>query len=55
VVDALVLLSKLRSKARCGYIGTVGLERVVERIKVFVWLLSNALEAIVIIKLILVI
>ena len=31
----------------------VGLERAVERTKVFVWLLSNALEAIVVVELIL--
>ena len=46
MVDASVLLSKLWSEARWRFVGAVKLERVVERVKVFVWELSDALKAI---------
>ena len=53
MVDASVLPSKLQSEACRRSVGTVGLERAVESVEVFVWPSSNALEAMVVIELIL--
>ena len=48
MVDASTLPSKLCSEARWRSVGAVGPERAVERIEVFVWPSSDALEAMVV-------